>query len=130
MLSLLSRTIVVLLATSLIGCTSLQTVAESHSAPISASQLNRVLAANDRVAVTDSAGDVTQLKLTSVGPDAIEGALDGSGQVTRLPLDRIKKIERRSFDGARTTILVVALVGGLYILIQAAGAATAVNFIG
>lgn len=125
-----SRLIVAASLASLVGCTSMHTIAERGAAPLSASQLGQLVARNDTLTITGIDGTSTRMQLHAVLPDAIEGAVDGSAQVTQVRLDQIRKIERRSFDGTKTTILVVVLVGGLYLLIEAASASTAAGFIG
>lgn len=125
-----TRLITVVSLAALVACTSMQTIAERGGTPLSASQLGQVIARNDSLFVTEIDGKAVQMHLTAVLPNAIEGTVDSSGQVIRLELDQIRTIQRRGFDGTKTTILVVAIVGGVYLLIQAAGAATAVSFIG
>ncbi len=89
-----------------------------------------MVGANNKLTITRSDGSMMIMTVTAVHTDAIEGMMAGASQVTRLPLDQIKKIERREFDGARTVILVLSVVGGLILLIQAAGASAAANNIG
>ena len=115
------RLIATLCLTSLVACTSMRPVVAPGSAPLSAQQLGTILARDDQLMITHTDGRIQKLTLTNVLPDAIEGTLNDSAEVTRIELDHIKKIDRRVFDGTKTTFLVITVVGGIYLLAEAVG---------
>ncbi len=104
------------------ACTSMRTVVEISAAPGSAAtQIQPALAPNDSLTVTTRSGPATRIHLTTSAPDYIEGTQDDDKQLRRFQLSEIVKIERREFDGGKTTLLVMAIAVGVYALAKAAG---------
>jgi hypothetical protein len=72
--------------------------------------LDRIVAPNDQVVVTTTDGTRVALTVTAVSADALEGRVDDAAEATRLPIERIARIERREKDSVKTTVLVVGIV--------------------
>ena len=97
-----------------LGCASFKAI-DPVAAPAPAFS---TIKAGDTVVVHTRDGRIARFKVQRVDRNAII-AEDGS-TYTR---DDIARIERRSFSGARTTLLVGGIVGGLALVLVAAAAA-------
>ena len=115
------RIIALLCAVSLLvgttACTSMRTVAEGTGTPPTLQgALNQLVAPNDQVEVTTTDGTRIALTVTAVTADALEGSVDAAAEATRVPVERIARIDRREKDGAKTTILVVGIIVGVVVV--------------
>ncbi len=126
--TMFARLTLALMIASLVGCTTLRTIAVREAAPLSASELGKIILPNDKLAITGSDGATQQLVVTGVGPDAIAGTRDGQAVTVRI--DQVAKIERRELSGAKTVILVIVIAGGVYLIIAAAKAAATASLLG
>ena len=74
--------------------------------------------------MTTRSGPATRIQLTTSAPDYIEGTQDDDKQLRRFQLSDIVKIERREFDGVKTSFLVIAIAVGVYAFANAAAQAS------
>lgn len=111
------RTAIVLvpLVAMLMGCTSLRAVAPAEA--VSA----QTLRPGDEVVVTRRDAAVMKLTIVTVSPQRIEGTEVDTQRAVAVEMSDVERVERRSFDGMRTTLFVVAAVFGAYLYVQAAG---------
>jgi hypothetical protein len=86
-----------------------------------ATRIQPALAPNDSLTVTTRSGPAARIHLTTSAPDYIEGTQDDDKQPRRFELSDVMKIERREFDGLKTTILVIAIAAGVFALANGAG---------
>lgn len=105
MRSISVRLIATLCLASLVACTTVRPVVERGPAPLSAQQVGSSIGNGDKLTITRVDGSVLQMTVSNVQPDAIEGAYAGASGVTRIPIDQIRKIERREVDGVKTALL-------------------------
>ena len=112
------------------ACTSLRTVVERGATPGGTpGYLNQLLAPNDRVVITKIDGKQLALRITATTPEIIDGVADGSSESLRLTIEQIVRIERRELDGIKTVLLVVAIAGGVYVVVKAATAAAGASLL-
>ncbi len=132
MLAICTRAITLLCAASMLfgtaGCTSMRAVADrTDTRPTLPGPLNRLVAPNQQVEVTTTDGMRIALTVTSVTADRLEGRADAAVDVTRLPIERIARIERREKDGTKTAMLVVGIVVGALIVVYALASSIVVS---
>ena len=125
------RIIALLCAASLLfgttACTTMRSVADrTDTRPTLQGPLNQLVAPNDEVEVTTTDGRRIALTVTAVTADTLEGLVDAAAEATRVPIERIARIERREKDGAKTAALVVGIVVGVLIVVHAAASSFAV----
>ena len=109
--------IVVSACTAFTACTSMRTVLDTQSGSASAAQA--ALAPDDRLTVTTRDGTQTQITLTKAAPEFIEGNQGSDTQARHFDFSEVVKIERREFDGLKTTLLAIAVAAGVYMLLKA-----------
>jgi hypothetical protein len=103
----------------------MRTVVEISAAPGgAATEIQPPLAPNDSLTVTTRSGPATRIHVTTTAPDYIEGTQDDDKQLRRFQLSEVVKIERREFDGGKTTLLVMAIAVGVFALAKAAAEAS------
>lgn len=118
------RIIALLCAASLLfgttACTTMRSVADrTDTRPTLQGPLNQLVAPNDEVEVTTTDGRRIALTVTAVTADTLEGLVDAAAEATRVPIERIARIERREKDGAKTAALVVGIIVGVLIVVSA-----------
>jgi len=118
------RIIALLCAASLLfgttACTTMRSVADrTDTRPTLQGPLNQLVAPNDEVEVTTTDGRRIALTVTAVTADTLEGLVDAAAEATRVPIERIARIERREKDGAKTAALVVGIIVGVLIAVSA-----------
>jgi hypothetical protein len=118
------RIIALLCALSLLvgttACTSMRAVADRTDTPATLpGALNQLVAPGDQVEVTTTDGRRIALTVTAVTADALEGSVDAAAEATRVPVERIARIERREKDGAKTAALVVGITVCVLIVLYA-----------
>jgi hypothetical protein len=87
------------------GCTTLQPVANVPSDLAQHFSDGGVLKAGDRVVITTTTGVIHRFTIRSVRDGTIYGDHDS------VPFGEISSVQRREFNGAKTTILVVGILG-------------------
>jgi hypothetical protein len=117
----LSLLIVVFACSAFTACTSLHTVLDAQSA--SASAALPALTSTDQLTITTRDGTQTQIALTRTAPEFIEGTQD-DGKPLHFALPEVVKIERREFDGVKTTFLAILISVGVYAILRAAAQAS------
>jgi hypothetical protein len=101
------------------GCTSMRPVAVvAPGAP----QAPTAIKVGDHVRVTMRGGRTARFTVEHVDVSGIT-ARDGE----KYPMDEILTLERRSVSAAKTTLLIVSVVGGVYLVLYAIAAAAFVD---
>lgn len=124
------RIIALLCAASLLfgttACTTMRSVADrTGTPPTLPGPLNQLVAPNDQVEVTTTDGARIALTVTAVTADTLEGLVGAAAEATRVPIERIARIERREKDAAKTTALVAGIIFGVLIVLQALASSVA-----
>jgi hypothetical protein len=110
---------------ALVACTSLHTLVDTRAAGSEpAPRIDTLIQPHDSITVTRQDGSVSALQVTAVTPELIEGTQGWLSTSTRIALVDVVKIERREFDGARTTLLVVAVFAGAYFVAKSVAEAS------
>lgn len=104
------------------ACTSLRTVVDATAGLTTPAQ--PPLAPGDELTITTRDGAQSQITLTSLAADSIEGKPERSAPPERFELSGVAKIERREFDGLKTTFLVLVIAAGVYAIALAAAQAS------
>ena len=100
--------IVLFTLTSLVGCTSMQTMNQSSS------ELTDQLEAGDHLIVYEKSGRIVDMKLSAIDGDVLKGELTGKiFHTVEVNINDIAKIEIEKIDGGKTTL---AIVGGIILL--------------
>lgn len=107
------------------ACTSLRTVVDTQAGLASPAQ--PPLTPGDELTITTRDGARTQIALTSVASDFVEGSPEKGAPPRRFDLGQVIKIERREFDGMKTTFLVIVIAAGMYAIASAAAQASALS---
>lgn len=102
------------LALSLVGCTTLQ-VAQGNKLPSVISSLKE----GDKVTVTTYSGTVTTLTITAINGRAISGMNDGTP--ASIPIVQIKSIAKTSYSSGKTIGLVAGVLGGILAVLALIG---------
>jgi len=98
-------TVLCLIISMIGGCTTLQPVANVPSDLSQHFSDGGVLKPGDRVVITTTSGAKHQFRVSSVHDGTIYGDHDS------VPLNEIASIKRRESSAAKTTILVVVILG-------------------
>ena len=104
------------------ACTSLRTIMDTRAGLTVPAQAP--LAPDDRLTITTRDGTQTQITLTKATPEFIEGSQGKDAPARHFDLGEVVKIERREFDGLKTTFLVIAIAAGVYAIAKAAAEAS------
>jgi len=100
------------------ACTSLRTILDTQAGLTSPAQ--PPLAPDDRLKITTRDGTQAQITLTKATAEFIEGSQERDAPPRHFDLAEVVKIERREFDGVKTTFLVIAIAAGVYTIAKAA----------
>ena len=97
---------------ALVGCTSLQVVADGQEA---SSQLLRgarpAVEPKDLIVVTTREGQRHELRVASLDATTLRGTVEASGQSLTLPIDSIDRIERDEIDRGKVLRIALVVVG-------------------
>jgi hypothetical protein len=100
-----SLTVLCLIVCMIGGCTTLRPIANVPSDLSQHFSDGGVLHSGDRVVITTTAGVTHRFTVRSVRDGAIYGDDDS------VPFNEIASVQRREYSGAKTTILVVGILG-------------------
>lgn len=97
---------------ALVGCTSLQVVADGQEA--SARLLHGAKPAvdpQDLIVVTTREGQRYELRVTSIDATTLSGTVTGAAQPVAIPIASIEKIERDEIDRGKVLRIALVVVG-------------------
>lgn len=118
--SAISRFVVVLCSLALVACSTLRTVTDQSAiAPAQRTRLPPSLGIDDLVTVTTVDGTVRTLRVSAISETSLDGVAEGSAQASHILVEQIAKVERREFDGLKTALLIMTLVGIAYVIAEA-----------
>ena len=113
------RLVTYIVLVSFVGCTSMRAVIPEDNDPnIPQKPMNQLMSNNEWIYIIKRDGSRTALKLTSVTDIYLEGVVDTLSAPIRVDCIDIVRIERRTFDGGKTTLF---LLGTLIVSFVAVG---------
>jgi hypothetical protein len=97
----------------MIACSTIRTV-DMAAEPAAPKQ--SLIHVKDKVTITTRSGTTQALVVTDVASEYIEGIEQDSGKVAHIELKEISKIQFEEIDGVKTAVLVLAIVGGIFVV--------------
>jgi len=105
--------VIVVSCSSMIACSTIRTV-DMAAEPAAPKQ--SLIHVKDKVTITTRSGTTQALVVTDVASEYIEGIEQDSGKVAHIELKEISKIQFEEIDGVKTAVLVLAIVGGIFVV--------------
>jgi hypothetical protein len=115
---LFRSTLLVTTSLALVACTTLRVVPTGPAATAHG-PAGQPLAPGDVVQVTLRDGSTLELSLTQVSDSGLQGLKAAAAATQTLAFAAIATVERKQLDVLKTSLLVTALVVGIYFVAQA-----------